>query len=620
MLLTLAIAAICYMILPCRYTAEASVWLGRTAGEGGPARADKGSDDPIARETELRVLTSRELATRVVDGLGLQNVRGVGQPRSGPTMVADAAHRQAVGALQDGMKLRAPDRSDAVTVSFAAEDAVMATGVVNRLVDSYVADRRDDDSVTRRRKMLQTLEVTAREAMIRSGAAAEGYKAATALSGQNAAAIARSEMDALNVAFTATISAQRAAKRRLVALAGAANNDRGLQGNIGPGAQIGGPNEPASEVRRLTGTNEVRRLTGEVRIARERARLLEVARARARRELSAQEAAVGELARLERAAADARAKHSEIVNRMKDQALSPTVDQRRLPYVISHAQPQFASVSPNPWLFALGSLITAIAVTAGIVLVLESRQKGFRTAQGLEKALRLPVVAVVPRLPRQRGAGAAAADRMAAPDFLYNNQHSAFSAAFRDLYTGLRLGRGEACPRVLAICSALPEEGKTTVSICLMRSAAMAGLRVVLLDCDARRPAASRTLAPHIATGMAEVLEDATDHALALRSDTASGARFIGQSSGRTLKNGVVSSPAMSALITRLKGEYDLVILDTPPTLALVEARELAAMADSVLLVARYRKTPTGAIAIAQDLLKRAGAPPMAATLTLVEF
>lgn len=112
MLLTLVIAATCYMILPRRYTAEASVWLGRTAGAGVPARGGNRSDDPIARETELRVLTSRELATRVVDGLGLQNVRGVGQPRSGPTIVADAAHRQAVGALQDGMKLRAPDRSD----------------------------------------------------------------------------------------------------------------------------------------------------------------------------------------------------------------------------------------------------------------------------------------------------------------------------------------------------------------------------------------------------------------------------------------------------------------------------------------------------------------------------
>jgi capsular exopolysaccharide synthesis family protein len=197
---------------------------------------------------------------------------------------------------------------------------------------------------------------------------------------------------------------------------------------------------------------------------------------------------------------------------------------------------------------------------------------------------------------------------------------SVFDESFRSVRTALKIGQDGQLVRSLAISSALPDEGKTTAAICLARSAALAGLRVLLLDCDLRRRASSRTLADRLDAGLVEVLKGEVQLEQAIVRDAASGAHFLPQKPSSEPVYDLIASRAMGKLIERLEESYDLVIIDTAPVLPVAEARAVAAMADGVLLVVRWRKTPANAAKLAVDQLRREGANLSGAMLSRIDL
>jgi capsular exopolysaccharide synthesis family protein len=185
----------------------------------------------------------------------------------------------------------------------------------------------------------------------------------------------------------------------------------------------------------------------------------------------------------------------------------------------------------------------------------------------------------------------------------------------------LRLGHADQTVRTLAICSALPSEGKTTTAICLARSAALAGMRVVLVDCDMRRRASSRSImAGEANIGLIEVLSGEATLDQALLRDEPTGMLVLGQSKKGAQGYDLLTSEKMEQLVRDLGSRFDFVVLDTAPILPLAEARAVASMADGVLFVARWRRTPVRAAQLALDMLARAGASVQGAALTVVNL
>lgn len=642
MLIVLAATAVAYTLLPRRFTAHANLWLDHGFDEIAPPSPAIGG--ALSRNTEIRLLTSTRLAAEVVDTLGLANLRGVGQPKEGARVPPDPARRLAIDAVRTGLRVKATGTSYAVTVGYASADAMLSTGVLNQLVDRYVEDRRSGGERGRERQRLAAQVAAARDDMIRSGAAVTGYRAASDLIGkQEGAGLLGRETAALDAELAVAQADQARAEARAGDLRGGRDGaDAGptsarlreliarraqlSSGRAEPGSQ-GAPNAgPPLATATLTDINreiaaETRRADGllaDARRARERTGLIAAARARAAAERRAGEAASAQLATLNAQAGEAQAGYAALVLRYR-RFVAAQRTLRGGAYVISHASVPSTRDFPDPAVFALGGLLAALIAATGVAFVLERFVKGFRTREDLERKLGIRVIGMVPNLAKVRDADFPGDDPMGPPDYLFNHERSAFSAAFRAIHAGLRLGGSARSPRSIAVCSALPEEGKTTVAICLARSAALAGLRVVLVDCDVRRPAASRALTPYVEVGLAEVLAGGVDVRQALMRDTPSGAWFLAHSTNGATANDLINSEAMAVLVARLSREFDLVVLDTAPALALAEARAVAAMADGVLLVARWRTTPVDATRVAHDLLQRAGARVTVAALTLVD-
>jgi polysaccharide biosynthesis transport protein len=196
---------------------------------------------------------------------------------------------------------------------------------------------------------------------------------------------------------------------------------------------------------------------------------------------------------------------------------------------------------------------------------------------------------------------------------------SAFAESTRVLRSAIRHGRGnEQRIAVLAVASALPAEGKTSVSLCLARSAAMAGQKVLLIDCDLRRHSVQKFVGVEPAVGITDALVEGADWRACVVADPATSAKMMLVRSNDTVSAELFGSPAMTHLLSEARQEYDLVILDCPPILAVAEARSLAEMADATVLIVKSGKAPARAVRAAVRQLDDAGAQVLGIVLNAI--
>ncbi len=201
--------------------------------------------------------------------------------------------------------------------------------------------------------------------------------------------------------------------------------------------------------------------------------------------------------------------------------------------------------------------------------------------------------------------------------YLLAKRLSPFAEAFRVLQTAVQLA-DRPNRKVVAITSAMPGEGKTTLSLGLARVAAMGGQKSIIVDCDIRMRAINDLLGIDPQGGLQEVLAGEKSWRDVVGRDERSGAHVL-PASGMTSKD-IFGTGAMEDLIRELVAEYDLVVLDCPPVFAVADARIIGSLADSVVIAARSGKTPARAIQAAIAQMELAGANVLGVALNRVDI
>jgi len=225
-----------------------------------------------------------------------------------------------------------------------------------------------------------------------------------------------------------------------------------------------------------------------------------------------------------------------------------------------------------------------------------------RSARQLERLFGLKVLDAVPRA-RERGR------RGAAYRYLCSRPNSAYANALRSVHAALQLSGAEAAPpQVVLISSALSGEGKTTFAVGLAATAAQWDRRVVVVDLDLHHPrvAESADAATPGAAGVVELVAGtATLEQAIVRAD--GGFDVLGTRRARN-PTGLIASPRMRQVLEELRARYDLIVIDTAPLLAVSDGRVATRLADKVLYVARWRRTPVSAVRRALQVLHDAHA------------
>jgi polysaccharide biosynthesis transport protein len=316
-------------------------------------------------------------------------------------------------------------------------------------------------------------------------------------------------------------------------------------------------------------------------------------------------------------AAAARAVHESFLQRyheVSNQGDLPTATSR----LASTAEAPAGPSKPSLNFALLAALATACLGAALAALLAEVFDGSMLTAEDVERKVGVATVASVPVLKSTDYRGVAH-HRRNPTDYLVEKPMSAFAEALRVLRTSVMHARLDRKVRVLAVTSAVPNEGKTTLSSSLARICAMSGQRVMLVDCDLRRQSLSELLDLRPSSGLVQVLGGQTDWRNALVEDPETGAHILLAASSAFTPRDLFSSPAMETLVADLRQHYDLVILDCAPVLAIAETRLIVTHADAVALVARSQRTHAAAVRTAVREVENSGAAVLGVALNCVD-
>lgn len=252
--------------------------------------------------------------------------------------------------------------------------------------------------------------------------------------------------------------------------------------------------------------------------------------------------------------------------------------------VLSRAVVPLRASEPRRSMVVLMSLIAGLVAGMALVLIREMTQATFRGAEELETRTGYTVLGQIPKIPaRKRGK---------VLEYLKNKPTSAAAESVRNLRTSLLLSDMDTPPQVIMSTSSVPGEGKTTQSLALAQNLAGLGKKVLLVEGDIRKRVFAEYFNIKDRKGLLAVLRgditvaEAVVHEPSLKADV-----LIGEKPTSTNAADVFSSPAFRQFLRDMKEEYDYIIIDTPPVLAVPDARVIAQVVDAVLYTVRWDHT-----------------------------
>ncbi|MBV8506160.1 MAG: polysaccharide biosynthesis tyrosine autokinase [Alphaproteobacteria bacterium] len=267
--------------------------------------------------------------------------------------------------------------------------------------------------------------------------------------------------------------------------------------------------------------------------------------------------------------------------------------------VISAATLPRSPSSPRRKLFyALGG---TFGFGGGFLLafLLEYLRSGVKTGTEIEQSFGQRVVGIIPLVQHGKYRGT-----------LYNRllhrmvdePLSHFSEAVHAMRISLELS--SANPKVILITSALPAEGKSTAAMLLAASSASSGKRTVLLDCDLRQQSTSAVFRNKRQPGVSELLRGTAELMDVITKDPATKTYVIPAGSMVPNAADLLMSQRMRDLIAELRDEFEYIVMDTSPLLPVVDALALATVADKVLMIVEWGRTPHASISEAFKVLR----------------
>jgi capsular exopolysaccharide synthesis family protein len=267
-------------------------------------------------------------------------------------------------------------------------------------------------------------------------------------------------------------------------------------------------------------------------------------------------------------------------------------------------------VSPSwPLNLAIG-FVVGLLVGFGAAVVRRSVDVTVRSTDELENVVGAAVLGTVPEDRNAR--------RLPVPLSSIGSGYARTEAFHR-----IRTALASRCARriggtgtVLVVTSAVPGEGRTTTACNLAAALAAVGSRVLLVDGDLREPKVASYLELESVPGLTTVLAGRSSFTDAVQTWSTDGLAVLTSGAPTARPNELVASRATTDLIAWLRPQYDYVIIDAPPLLAVADAANLASHSDGVVLVGRWKVTRRPELESAVSFLRSVSVPIVGAILS----
>ncbi|MCW5733934.1 MAG: polysaccharide biosynthesis tyrosine autokinase [Enhydrobacter sp.] len=555
-------------------------------------------------------------------------------PRAARTDDSDPRRRAAIATVASHLSVTLLGRTFVILITVESTDGTMSARIANAIAEVYLADQVDNKNEANRRatEWLEERLAELRRNLQVSEDAVANFRREKGLAGSPEGVVSAQTLSDLNTRYINAKTRRIEKESRLVALSKASLNPNELANisevanNAGLNAlrqQEADLNRRIAEYQTIYGPNHPKVVQARAELASVRGRFLAATQSitlAIRAELDAakteeEELRVqverssvmagatsqyeAELKQLEREAQSNRALYESFLSRFKELREQQDI-QRADARILAYAWPSGAPSSPQykTGLFA-AFLIGCLLGMAGAVAA-EKLDRVFRSASQVEKATGVAVLGMVPLVKGSAGLRANIVTQV------LDRTTSSAAEAMRAVFTAISLSNLDRPARVIAVTSSTPAEGKTTFAAALggLLTKMNASRRVLLVDLDLRQAKLAVALGLKDRGGtIDEYLMGTKTLDECIRRHDVSGVDYICARAETPNAPEILESHAMKAALATFADRYDLVILDSPPVMAVSDARIIAQLADYTIFIVHWAKTPRDVVKSAVSAL-----------------
>lgn len=317
------------------------------------------------------------------------------------------------------------------------------------------------------------------------------------------------------------------------------------------------------------------------------------------------------LRELEREAEARRSGFEELLGRLGETRAQVEI-QRAEAKMVNVAQVPLGPSGPRTKLMTVAGAM--LGLTGGLVaaLMLELLGSGFTQSSELERLTQIPVLASIPRTPVKR-----------LPDLvnlIRGPSFSPMSERIRQLRMTLLLNAEPDQPLSAVMLSSVQDEGKTTTALALATSFAAAGHKTILVDLDTRRSVMLSQISQQANSDLGDWVEGRVDLNETIVQIEDLNLSVCGTQRSKALLADAMDTDKLHELIKLLGQEFDVIIADAPPVLAVSDGLSIASAVDHILYMVRYRSTSRRSLKYGLSTLRNVGLFPAGLVFTVAEI
>ena len=317
--------------------------------------------------------------------------------------------------------------------------------------------------------------------------------------------------------------------------------------------------------------------------------------------------------------------YQSLLERLKNATVSAGLQSTNI-HMVDAALPPSEPVRPRKSLNIALSLLAGMVLGVMTAFAQEGLDHSVKTAEEVESLLMMPALAVVPL---QRGADSAAwrlaGSKRSLPEAnvalaISSHPQSTLAEAYRTLRTSLLLSLAPNPPKSILITSSQVGEGKTATALNLAQTLAQRKGRVVIVDCDLRKGGIAKILQVDNEKGISTVLAGRDKLEEALQQFEESNLWVLASGPVPPNPAELVGSDRMAEICAELSKNFDHIIIDSPPVLAVTDATILAGLVDGVVLIAESGRTHRAALLRTRAILENTGAHILGVVLNKLDL
>jgi len=596
-----------------------------------------GGTDVTAINTEFEVIRSRNLIGRLVDALDLVNdpeFNGALRPPTprqalinqvlgrepGPLPPPEVTRRRVIDALVGRISVTSVRQSLAFNIAIETTDPVKSTEIVNTLAELYV----DDQIQQKLESTASAIEFLSRRTS-ELQANVENLEQQLAETTEQSNVITADLLQARNLQLSdlreriGALERQNASDETMADLLRLDQTQEALLAALATVDDARGrailQQYNSNTLTEAALRNEVGELIAELQQGIDRNTVqisaLQVSESELSDRIRAQSGTLINLQQLEREVQAARLLYETFLTRLQEASVQQGLETANA-RILSEAVPRGAT-SPQRSRILLLSAILGALLAAGLVLLREWKFAGFRTSDDLRRETAKRVFGSIPVVANN--------DRRKVLQHMKENPSSVFGEAVRNLRTSVLMASIDKEPKVILVTSAIPNEGKTTLAIALTRYlSVMEGKRTLLVEADIRRKTLRAYVDEEPEVALVDLLLGKHDTTKTNLYNEELGVEVIsGSDGGGTNAADLFASKRFREFIEIIRGEFDYIVIDSPPVLAVPDARVLASHADSIVFAVKWSTTTKTQVRQGIDMLESVGANVTGLVLTQVD-